>query len=403
MRCYTQQFFIFVSHHLGSSFLSSNIVSRTNARMRYWSQFSSHEIQTVRGIKWYISNILVRCGFIASIDEAAKCNNYINNEATRIYQSCYQDTKYCSFTIKDYEGHSNLNGLKGIISSYDSIRHQYNIIIKRNQDLTLPEYRCALSPGVLEPTNLLRKELNWSTYHLSRGSKNNESKVIQLNMPHETIENESMILTTNLSTDWQSILKFRYATFELMRRRFPRPEQTTNGISDKSLMKELDREEHADGVALDSLKIDQMKHSDAYVSMTMRHIHRQDQPKRKRLRTHKTCSTMMRIDQINAVRQAEREHRVKINKMTPPKTTDSDYFKFDMPFVVSDKSLHTAGAGLNEFDLIKGQRCTLLEIDDTIIKEFSREQIIICNDFSFESLNPGKEIDDNVCDLCLKW
>ena len=88
-----------------------------------------------------------------------------------------------------------------------------------------------------------------STYHLSRGSKNNESKVIQLNTPHETIENESMLLTTNLSTDLKSILKFRYATFELMRRRFPRPEQTTNGISDKSLMKELDREEHADGVA----------------------------------------------------------------------------------------------------------------------------------------------------------
>ena len=136
------------------------------------------------------------------------------------------------------------------------------------------------SPGVLEPTNLLRKELNWSTYHLSRGSKNNESKVIQLNTPHETIENETMLLTTNLLTDLQSILKFRYATFELMRRRFPCPEQTTNGISDKSLMKELDQEEHADGVALDSLKIDQIKHSDAYVSMTMRHIHRQDQPKK---------------------------------------------------------------------------------------------------------------------------
>ena len=76
-----------------------------------------------------------------------------------------------------------------------------------------------------------------------------------------------------------------------------------------------------------------------------------------------------------------------------------------MPFHVSIKSLHTAGAGLNEFDLIKEQRCTPLEIDDTIIKEFSREQIIIiiCNDYSFESLNPGEEIDDNVCDLCLKW
>ncbi len=149
--------FIFISHRLGLSFLSSNIVSRTNARMKYWSQISSHEIQTVRGIKWYISNILVRCGFIASIDEVAKCNNYIDNEAVRIYQSCYQDKTYCSFTIKAYEGHNNLNGLTGIISSYDCVRHQYNIIIKRNQDLTLPEYRCALSPGVLEPTNFLER------------------------------------------------------------------------------------------------------------------------------------------------------------------------------------------------------------------------------------------------------
>jgi hypothetical protein len=91
-----------------------------------------------------------------------------------------------------------------------------------------------------------------------------------------------------------------------MRRRFPHPEQTSNGVSDKSLMNELDREENADEVALDVLNIDRMKHSDAYVSMTMRHIHRQDQPKRKRLRTHETCSTAMRIDQINAVRQAQR-------------------------------------------------------------------------------------------------
>jgi hypothetical protein len=85
---------------------------------------------------------------------------------------------------------------------------QYNIIIEGNQDFTLPDYRCALLPGVLKPTNLLRKELNWSTYHLSSGSKNNESKVIQLNTPHETIENESMLLTTNLLTDLQSISKF---------------------------------------------------------------------------------------------------------------------------------------------------------------------------------------------------
>ena len=139
-------------------------------------------------------------------------------------------------------------------------------------------------------------------------------------------------------------------------------------------------------MALDLINIDQMKHShsNAYVSMPMRHSHSIDQPSGTRLHTQETCSTMMRIDQISAACQDEQEHHVEMNKMNPPKTTDSDYFKFEMPFVVSDKSLHTAGAGLNKFDLIKEQRCNLLEIDNTIIKEFSRKQIIICNDYSFK-------------------
>jgi hypothetical protein len=84
------------------------------------------------------------------------------------------------------------------------------------------------------------------------------------------------------------------------------------------------------------------------------------------------------------------------NNKTLPKAMDSDHFK--MPFIVSDESLHTAGAGLNKFDLINNA-----EIDAVIVKEFSREQILHFNDCSFESLRPGEEIEDSVCDLCLKW
>ncbi len=47
-------------------------------------------------------------------------------------------------------------------------------------------------------------------------------------------------------TDVQSIQKFQYAIFDLMRRKLPWPEQTTNGVFDKSLMKELDWVEHDD-------------------------------------------------------------------------------------------------------------------------------------------------------------
>jgi hypothetical protein len=81
---------------------------------------------------------------------------------------------------------------------YACVCHQYNITITRSQDLTLPEYRCALSPGVLEPANLLRKGLNWLTHHLSRGCKNPESKVIQLKMLHQTRELESTLPMTDV-------------------------------------------------------------------------------------------------------------------------------------------------------------------------------------------------------------
>ncbi len=33
----------------------------------------------------------------------------------------------------------------------------------------------------------------------------------------------------------------------------------------------------------------------------------------------------------------------------------------------------------------------------------AREGMLHFNDFSFESLRPGQEIGDSVCDLCLKW
>ena len=43
---------LFLCHlSLGSFSLSTNIASRTNACMRYWSQFINHEISTVKGIK----------------------------------------------------------------------------------------------------------------------------------------------------------------------------------------------------------------------------------------------------------------------------------------------------------------------------------------------------------------
>ncbi len=57
----------------------------------------------------------------------------------------------------------------------------------------------------------------------------------------------------------------------MLRRKFPRPEQASNGVSEKFLMTELDREEHADRVALDGLNSDQVNYSEAYQSMMVKY------------------------------------------------------------------------------------------------------------------------------------
>ncbi len=78
-----------------------------------------------------------------------------------------------------------------------------------------------------------------------------------------------------------------------------------------------------------------------------------------------------------------------------------DYFT--MPFIVLDKSLHTSGKGSKEFDLLDGDESALLSMDAMIHNVFSHEEPIVITSQSFESLLPCKEIDESVCDLCLKW
>ena len=141
-------------------------------------------------------------------------------------------------------------------------------------------------------------------------------KSIEIKMPDQTLKHKSMLPTTDL----QPILKFQCAIFELTRRRFPCPEQTSNGVCGKSLMKEY-WEEYADRVAFDGQNIDQMKHFKAYESMLLQYTNQQDQTTKKQLHTHETCSMDMPLGQLIAVRQAEREHLVKKNKKTLPNST----------------------------------------------------------------------------------
>ena len=133
----------------------------------------------------------------------------------------------------------------------------------------------------------------------------------------------------------------------MSRRKFPQPEQSANGVSDKELMREVD-----------------CKESDERMQMDTKHLH------------EKYIMTV-----INA----------------------GGSCLFNMPFNALGKTLHKAGDGLNEFDLIIKHSGSVTDLDDAIHDKFSHDMKLQFYDCSFELLIPGKDIKDNVCDLCINW
>ncbi len=155
----------------------------------------------------------MRCGFVSSVDEVLNCNHseyfisYVDKEAICIYQTCYHNTRYFSFKIMEYDGPDSMRGLTGMILSYNNICHQYNVVIYSIQNPSIKEHQYALSPSVMEPVNLLPNQMNWSSYHLSRGSKKSRAHVVKLNLLCQTVLQKT-VPTLPCVTDMQSMFKF---------------------------------------------------------------------------------------------------------------------------------------------------------------------------------------------------
>ncbi len=142
-------------------------MSLSNLHLKYWSQFINHEISVVSGIRWYIANLLVQSGMVFSVEQVVNLNHsehitsYVHNKAIRIYQTCYHDSIYYSFIVMDYDGNDSMRGMTGRILSYDTICHQYNVVVVNMiQHSSIKEIICRLSPSVMEPDMILPTEMN---------------------------------------------------------------------------------------------------------------------------------------------------------------------------------------------------------------------------------------------------
>ncbi len=147
-------------------------------------------------------------------------------------------------------------------------------------------------------------------------------------------------------------IKFHWQVFERMRRRFVRPENTSNGLSCEALQDELSKLAHEALVQKQQTVSDQLKYESLFLN-------------------------------------GARKHTIRA---------------FKMPFLVTDKSLFTSGSHLHYFDLNRNTSLlSMVNWDEVLYKAYAKEGTLKFCDTCFNTLTPGQELHNNIIDLCLKW
>jgi hypothetical protein len=165
------------------------------------------------------------------------------------------------------------------------------------------------------------------------------------------------------------------------------PEQVANGSSKVLLLKELEKAENEHVAESAKISIARQDFVRSYKCMASTHLNRKIDGPKKWARVFDTYSTDLQQDQLEAVYKAQYEHSIAMTKTQSEASLCEDYFT--MPFVVSDKSLHTSGKESKEFDLLDGGEAALLSMDATLHNVFSHEEPIVITSQLFESLLPG--------------
>jgi hypothetical protein len=132
--------------------------------------------------------------------------------------------------MADIDGKIQLNGLTGKILSYNSHTQQYHVKILSRMGNSLPGYERSLSPEVMEPIYHIKEDRN-APYQLSRDKTESYPGVLDVKIPN--------IFAGPQRNGHSLVVKFHLKVFELTLKRFVRPENPSNGISENALKAEL--------------------------------------------------------------------------------------------------------------------------------------------------------------------
>ena len=261
---------------------------------------------------------------------------FIYSEAVCLFSIFYQVRSMSEFVVLDCDVYPQLNGYRGQIQSF---KHQSGrfIVTVNNTEFNSPS-----SPGsvvvqlcsqYMEPLHRVKN------FGISNSGAQRSKEVVSL---------PNLVLFSNSQTTTFPIMtKFYWKLFELLRKRFIRPEKTPKHQSTNVLLGELS-------------KMDD--------------------------------------------RAILKNHRIMSDKAEYT-TLQQSFTSFTMPFHVFDQSLFKSGCDLSFFDLEKNMDPTLTSNnwDDLLHKVYVAEGSIELNKRCFDTLTPGQSLDSAIIDLCLKW
>jgi hypothetical protein len=251
---------------------------------------------------------------------------FIYNEAVRLFKKFYQVKSSSDFVVLDCAVYSELNGYTGRIQSLKHQNGQYTVAVNVNNT----EFTSVIQlyPHYMEP---LYKVKDFGI--TNSGAQQNE----------ETVSLPNLLSGIDKTTPQITItIKFYWKLFELMRKRFLRPENTPSNQSINALLNELSKMDN----------------------------------------------------------QARLKYQHNTGELFEKAFIHDNFTPFQVPFQKNDKTVFKSGCNLTYFSIDTSSNTNW---DDVLHSVYAKEGTIELTKTTFDTLIPGQKIDFRIIDLCLKW
>jgi hypothetical protein len=289
------------------------------------------EESVVRGLIWYIQVSLLHQGYFPD-DASFECvktdhplEPFIYKEAVRLFTMFNQVKNSTDFIVLDSP---QLNGYTGQIQTFILQNGQFTVTVKTTQSSSTC-FMMQIHPQHMEPLHRVKE---FGVLNLN---------LLGIQQSEEIVSLPNLLYGSDISTPYIKI-KMNFKVFELMRKRFVRPEKTPSNLSRNALLIELSKMDHQ------AMLQDQQKTSELFDYTSERY------------------------------------------NLTP----------FKMPFQIIDKTLFKSGCNLPYFSI---DTSSSKNWDDVLHSVYAKEGTIELDMKTFDTLTPGQCIDFQIIDLCLKW